>query len=310
MGTGPSGPRNSSDGSSGAVAPPPDQQALDDYADDVAPTTRQGEMLNERRERIEQHLGEEFEIVESHQFGSHTRGTMVGPVDEDSDTDVMFVLDEEAHGDYVNSENGAQNCLRKMKRALEKKYPNSRVEIDRNVVAVQFSDFTVEAAPAFRTSSDDYVIPDTYSGGKSWIRTNPRQYKNQFEAVDQARGGRLSKVARVAKKYRDNHDLPLSSYHVEVMAYDYVRRNKNKSASTEELVEGFFSELPSQISNGTSDPATGSRIDGSLSREERREAIKQARKARKCVERAREYRRDGEHNQANDEYSEAVGDDI
>jgi predicted nucleotidyltransferase len=267
-------------------------------------------MLDERRERIEQHLDEEFDIIESHQFGSHTRGTMVGPVDEDSDTDVMFVLDENAHGEYVDSENGAENCLRKMKRVLEKRYPNSRVKIDRNVVAVKFSDFTVEAAPAFKTKSDDYVIPDTYSDGKSWIRTNPRQYKNQFEAVDQARGGRLSKVARVAKKYRDNHDLPLSSYHIEVIAYDHVRRNKNKTASTEELVEGFFRELPSQISNGTSDPATGSRIDDNLSREERREAIKEARKARECVDRAREYRRNGEHEEANEEYREAVGEDI
>lgn len=309
MGTGPSSPRHSG-GGGGPVAPPPDQQSINDYADDVAPTSRQGEMLDERRERMEQHLDDEFIIVESHQFGSHTRNTMVGPVDEDSDTDVMFVLDENAHGRYIHSENGAMNCLRKMKRALEKKYPNSRVQIDRNVVAVKFSDFTVEAAPAFRTGSGDYVIPDTYSSGKSWIRTNPRQYKNQFEAVDQARGGRLSKVARVAKKYRDNHDLPLSSYHVEVMAYDYVRREKDKSTSTEELVEGFFRELPSQISNGTSDPATGSRIDGNLSREERREAIEEARKARNCVERAREYRRDGEHEKANQEYSEAVGDDI
>lgn len=310
MGTGPSGPQNSGEQDSGTVPPPADQQPLDDYADDVAPTTRQGEMLDERRERIEQHLDEEFEIIESHQFGSHTRDTMVGPVDEDSDTDVMFVLDEDVHGDYIDSENGAENCLRKMKRVLEKKYPNSRVKIDRNVVAVKFSDFTVEAAPAFMTRSGDYVIPDTYSGGKSWIRTNPRQYKNQFEAVDQARDGRLSKVARVAKKYRDNHDLPLSSYHVEVIAYDYVRRNKDKNASTEDLVEGFFSELPSQISNGTSDPATGSRIDGNLSRKERRQAIKKARKARKCVDRAREYRRDGKHEEANEEYSEAVGDDI
>ena len=166
MGTGISSPSSSGGGGGGITSGDTDQTSLDDYAEDAGPTERQGQTIDERRERLQNILEDELDIVESHQFGSFTRGTMVGPMDEDSDTDVMFVLDEDAHGQWTRGENGAKNCLRAVKRVLEQRYPNSEVSIDRNVVAVKFHDFTVEVAPAFRDGSGGYRIPDTYSGGE------------------------------------------------------------------------------------------------------------------------------------------------
>ena len=285
------------------------QTSLDDYADEVDITDRQGETIDERRQRLEDVLDEELDVEDSYQIGSHTRGTMVGPMDEDSDTDVMIVLDEQKHGQWVNSENGAKNCLEAVKRALERRYPNSDVSIDRNVVAVNFHDFTVEVAPAFR-SGGGYVIPDTYSGGRSWVHTNPRQYKNQFDAVNQARGGRLQKVARVAKKFNENNGSPVSSYHMEVMAYHHVRTHPDKTASTEELVEGFFEQLPRRISNGTREPVYGERIDSNMDPDTRREAIQTAREAREHVRRASRLRRQGNTDAADEAYGDAIGDEV
>ncbi len=286
------------------------QTSLDDYADETGPTNRQGKTINERRERLEQILEEEMEVVESHQFGSFTRGTMVGPLSEDSDTDVMFVLSRGKHGKWERGENGSRNCLRAVKRALEKRYPNSKVSIDRNVVSVQFSDFTVDVAPAFKDGTGGYKIPDTYSEGRSWVRTNPRGYKQRFEAVDNARGGKLQKVARVAKKLRENRSVPVSSYHMEVMAYDYVHNHPNKDASTEKLVEGFVEELPRRISRGTRDPVNGDRLDSNMDRSNRKEAIRKAKAARKQMRDARDRRRDGDSEGANDKYGDALGEDI
>ncbi len=286
------------------------QTSLDDYADETGPTNRQGKTINERRERLEQILEEEMEVVESHQFGSFTRGTMVGPLSEDSDTDVMFVLSREKHGKWERGENGSSNCLRAVKRALEKRYPNSNVRIDRNVVSVQFSDFTVDVAPAFKDGTGGYKIPDTYSEGRSWVRTNPRGYKQRFEAVDNARGGKLQKVARVAKKFRENRNVPVSSYHMEVMAYDYVHNHPNKNASTEELVEGFVEELPRRISRGTRDPVNGDRLDSNMDRSNRKEAIRRAKAARKQMRDARDRRQDGDSEGANEKYGDALGEDL
>jgi hypothetical protein len=286
------------------------QTSLDDYADETGPTNRQGKTINERRERLEQILEEEMEVVESHQFGSFTRGTMVGPLSEDSDTDVMFVLSREKHGKWERGENGSSNCLRAVKRALEKRYPNSKVKIDRNVVSVQFSDFTVDVAPAFKDGTGGYKIPDTYSEGRSWVRTNPRGYKQRFEAVDNARGGKLQKVARVAKKLRENRNVPVSSYHMEVMAYDHVHNHPNKDASTEELVEGFVEELPRRISRGTRDPVNGDRLDSNMDRSNRKEAIRKAKAARRQMRDARAHRRNGDNEEANEKYGDALGEDI
>lgn len=288
---------------------PEEQTSIDDYADDVGITDRQGQTIEERRERLENVLNEALDVEDSHQFGSHTRGTMVGPLDEDSDTDIMVVLAEDEHGQWARDKNGAQNCLQAVKRALEKRYPNSEVSIDRNVVQVKFHDFTAEVAPAFKRG-DGYVIPDTYSEGRSWVKTNPRQYKQQFDAVDQARGGRLKKVARVAKKFNDNHGKPVSSYHMEVMVYHHVRTHPDKNVSTEALVEGFMEQLPQRISNGTQEPVYGDRVDANMDSKERREAIKAARTARKHMRRANRLRRQGNIEAAEEAYSEALGEDI
>lgn len=306
-GPGPGGGTGS--GTSSDDEEPKEQTSLDDYADDAGITDRQGETIDERRKRLEDVLADELDVEDSHQFGSHTRGTMVGPLNEDSDTDIMVVLDEDEHGQWTRDENGARNCLQAVKRALEKRYPNSEVSIDRNVVAVKFHDFTAEVAPAFKRG-DGYVIPDTYSGGRSWVQTNPRQYKNQFDAVDQARDGRLKKVARVAKKFNENHGKPVSSYHMEVMAYHYVRTHPDKDASTEELVEGFMEQLPQRISNGTREPVYGDRVDAHMEPEERRDAIQTARTARKQMRRANRLRRQGNLGAAEEAYSEAIGEDI
>lgn len=293
-------PRNRVDG----------QTSLDEFADDAGPSDQEGRTIDERRRRIQDVLDDELDIVESHQFGSFTRGTMVGPLDENSDTDVMFVLDHDSHGEWANGKNGARNCLRAVKRALEKKYPNSDISIDRNVVAVKFHDFTVEVAPAFKDSDGGYRIPDTYSGGRSWVRTDPRGYKQRFDAVDNARNGRLKKVVRVAKKFRSNRNLPVSSYHMEVMAYNYVHYHPDNSASTEELVEGFFEQLPRRISRGSHDPVNGDRVDSNMDRSSRREAIKKAQKARKKVREAKAHRELGDSEKADEKYGEALGEEV
>ena len=282
------------------------------HADDRTITDKQGKTIDERREVLEGVIEDKLDIIESHQYGSHSRGTMTGPLTQDSDADVMFVLSEEERQKYLNGKNGAQNVLQKMKRAIENdpRYSNTEVSIDRNVVAVKYHDFTIEATPAFRDGSGGYHIPDTYQKGKSWVRTNPRQYKNMFEATNDARGGRPQKLARIAKDYNDRNGKPVSSYHMEVMAYQYARSQPHNEP-TDKLVDGFFERLPSKIRQGTTDPVyPSSRIDQNISYRKKRAAAKNARKARKHIRRAREEKEKGNTEAAREEYRKVMGDDF
>lgn len=287
------------------------EEAVDDHAEDRGITDRQAETIDERREGVEEILEDELDVVESHQYGSHSRGTMTGPVDENSDADVMFVLSDEERRRYMNDGDGARNVLRKVKRAIKNdpRYDNTEVSIDRNVVAIKYHDVTMEVTPAFRDGSGGYHIPDTYQEGRSWVRTNPRQYKNQFEASDKARGGRVKKLARIAKDYNDRNGKPVSSYHMEVMAYQFAR-SRPKDEPVDKLVDGFFERLPSKVRQGTREPVYGDRIDENMPREKKRGAISTSKKARKHIRRAKELKEQGKTEEAKEEYRKVLGDDF
>lgn len=73
-------------------------------------TELQGKTIAKRRDAILKILQEDFAIRESHLIGSFTRGTMVGPLNRDSDADVMVVLDTKEHRNWIEQENGAKKA--------------------------------------------------------------------------------------------------------------------------------------------------------------------------------------------------------
>jgi hypothetical protein len=287
------------------------EEAVEDHADERGITDRQAKTIDQRRARIEGKLEDHLDVVESHQYGSHSRGTMTGPIDENSDADVMFVLSDEERKRYKNGKDGARNVLRRFKRAIENdpRYANTEVSIDRNVVAVKYHDVTMEVTPAFRDGSGGYHIPDTYQEGRSWVQTNPRQYKNEFQASNEARGGRVEKLARIAKAYNDRRGKPVSSYHMEVMAYQYAR-TQAKDEPMDKLVDGFFERLPSKVRHGTREPVYGDLIDENIPRKKKRGAIKTAKKDRKHIRRAKKLKEEGKPEEAEKEYQKVLGDDF
>jgi hypothetical protein len=141
------------------------------------------------------------------------------------------------------------------------------------------------------------------------VRTNPRQYKNQFRATNNARGGRVEKLARVAKEYNDRNGQPVSSYHMEVMAYHYAR-SQPKDQPVDKLVDGFFERLPSKVSNGTREPVYGDRIDKGMSWKQKREAVKKSKEARKHIRRAKKLKEEGRTEEAKEKYRKVLGEDF
>lgn len=288
------------------------EEACEEEAEETHVDESEGKKVAERREEIEEILRDELSVEEQHIFGSLTRDTMVGPLDEDSDTDVMFVLDKNEHGDWADdNENGPKNCLRKVKRVLQNdpRFKDADVSIDRNVVAVKFNEFTVEVAPAFKRG-DDYEIPNTYRDGSAWVRTNPRRYKQQFNAVNENRNGNLAKLARLAKKYNESTGKQVSSYHMEVMVYDFMRTRQQGDESMSRLIEDFYEELPERLSSGTYDPATNQRVDDGLQGENREQAIADAQKAREKLREASERKRQNDDTEVKEDYKEVVNGDL
>lgn len=292
------------------------EEAYERAADDAEITSPQGEDLNEKLESIDEVLSEHFDVDERHMIGSFTRGTMVGPMQSDSDADVMYVLDRSECSHYLDQENGTQNLLQEIKRKIEgdPRYSRSEVSVDQSVVAVEYHNCTVEIVPAFpETSGDGYRIPNTYSGEQSWVRTNPRQYKSMFEATNRAHDGRLEQFVRMVKSWNESSGRPYGSYHLETMAYHHIRRQRRKAPPLSEVTESFFDHLPEFTKGGHNsgidcDPVySDQRVDSYMSAEDRKEARKKAQRAQETLKRARRLERAGKTAEAKKALKEMYG---
>lgn len=363
MGGGRSTPKPRRDGGGGAAAASggrrPGQQQLDsdnssdspheageeieeshqEHAESVTITDRQGRNMEQRKETVVGHLEDDgFHVKESSIYGSVLQGTATGPLDDETDVDILVVLDEEEHGEWAKDGKGTRNALRAVKRTLQKKYPNQEVYIDRSVVAVEFSDFKVEVTPAFEYSEannpeepgdpatvgglelpfqprgrDDpnqgYVIPDTY-GEESWTGTNPRKFQSMYEAVNKNNNGKLQQVAVTAKKWNEKNGKPVSSFHMVNMAYRYFQEDAPANASTTEHMHRFFRRLPDYMQSETREPVYQERLDKGMSSEEKRKAAKKAYNDQEKLREAKRLQERGKTEEAKQKYREVYGDDF
>jgi hypothetical protein len=306
----------------------------DCYEDHVAEsgiTDRQGKTISERRDVLVEILREDLNIEDSQLIGSFTRGTMTGPLDEDSDADVMVVLDSESHRQWIDQENGPRNCLNAIKRRIENdpRFSETEVRVNQNVVQVKYHDSTVEIAPAFRyrdvphadhprqrgfnlfnDASDGYAIPDTH-GRQSWQGTNPRKYKQMFEARDEAHNGRVSGLTRAMKKWTENNDVPVRSYHMETMVYNYFedksRRGERVPDSYEELTRDFMDTMSGSVRQPTKEPVYGEQVDSGMNKKDRRRAADQAAEAAQKLKEAKRLKEEGDVEAAKKKLNEVHG---
>lgn len=308
--------------------------SYENYSEKVDITSRQKKTISERRDNIISILKENLDIKESSLIGSFTRGTMTGPIDENSDADILLVLDSETHGNWAEQEKGPRNALNAIKRHIsnEPQFSDTPVNVRRNVVQVRYSDVTVEIAPAFdydqvphadspkgglfgmfQDTSDGYAIPDTH-GEHSWQGTNPRKYKKMFQATDRTHDGRLSDLTRTMKKWKDEEDLPVRSYHMEILVYNYFE-DKAKTGdevpeSYEKLTQEFMDELSVRIKESAEEPVYGESVDKGTSRKERKEISKRAKEAKKKLDEAQELRKAGKEEEAKEKLKEVHGENF
>lgn len=297
------------------------EECYEEFVDDVRITDLQGETIASRRDVIEDILRDDLGIEESQLIGSFTRDTMVGPLAQDSDADVMIVLDAERHREWIEQENGPQNCLRAIKRRIENdpRFSDTEVKIDQNAVCVQYHDSTIEVVPAFRYSevphadhpsgilrvfsdtTDGYAIPDTH-GRQSWMGTNPRRYKQMFDARNSAHDGKVAGLTRAMKTWAENNNVSVRSYHMEIMVYNHFEEKAQSGQpvpeSYEECVRDFVDTLPTRVRTGTREPVYDERVDSGMRRRDRREASQQAKQMRDALHEASRLRREGNHEEA------------
>lgn len=169
-----------------------------------------------------------FEAHRAHRAGIETRLDLWLGVKE------MFETGSLKHGtgvryysdaDFIVSLKGERpmstTSLNKVKDALQDRYPSTTIVIRRPAVVCRFKggDETVEVVPAFAADSG-YWIPDPKEGG--WMLTHPKDHNAYVNTVNTKHSGGAKKLARLAKMWKYQRNVPVSSCYLEMRAAKYA----------------------------------------------------------------------------------------
>ena len=190
--------------------------------------------ISARYKRITKQLNKDFwntESETSHSLyvGSYGRDTAASGV---SDLDVAFTLPNSVYHKYdAYTSNGQSALLQAVKESVGRTYANTYLGADGQVVALNFTDgIRFEILPVFVNSANTFTFADSNNGG-SWKTCDPRAEMAAFSARDSVANGNLKAIGRMARIWRDKHDVPMSGMLIDTLAYqliaDWVHRDKS-----------------------------------------------------------------------------------
>lgn len=128
--------------------------------------------------------------------------------------------------DYFASMKGfrpsSDTALYNVKRALQDRYPNTTIQIRKPTVKCLFANGTevVEVCPAYPADGGGYWIPDPRDG--DWMKSHPKDHNAFVNEANLKHDGGAKKLARLAKLWKYQRSVPISSCYLEMRAAKYA----------------------------------------------------------------------------------------
>lgn len=181
------------------------------------------------------------------QVGSFGRKTGINGI---SDLDMLYIMPKGKWDDYKD---GKQlKLLQDAKSAILKRYPSTKVRVDRLVVTVTYTNFQIEVQPVFEQDDRSYLYPDTKNGG-SWKTTKPREEMEAFADMDSAKNANLRRLCKMARAWRNQHGVAMGGLLVDTLAYKFLDQTSEYDSRGYDFYDWlsrdffkFLSELPKQ----------------------------------------------------------------
>lgn len=198
-------------------------------------------------------LNKEFRDTESKeanslQVGSFGRKTGIKGI---SDLDMLYIMPK-SKWDTYNTAGGQLKLLEDSRDAILKRYPKTKVRVDRLVVTVTYHNFHVEVQPVFEQDDQCYKYPDTKNGG-GWKITKPREEMEAVADLDLDKNGNLRRLCKMMRAWKNKHGVGMGGLLIDTLAYNFLSGTTdydNKSyLYYDELSRDFLkflSELPDQ----------------------------------------------------------------
>ena len=191
-------------------------------------------VISTRYKNITRRLNTDFwnttsETSHSLYVGSYGRNTAIEGF---SDLDMIFELPSSLYQQYNDYEgNGQSALLQAVKKSIEKRYSDTSIGADGQVILVSFSDgITFEVVPAFINDDDSYTYPDTNDGGR-WRKTDP---KPEIEAIRNRNNDcneNLVPLCKMMRAWKSKRNVSMGGLLVDTLAYQFIDDWKYKSES-------------------------------------------------------------------------------
>lgn len=225
-------------------------EMFSDFVSNLAITNK--ETISARYGEITSALNKQFRDTESKtantlQVGSFGRRTGINGI---SDLDMLYIMPKSKWDDYKN---GKQlRLLQDTKAAILKRYPSTKVRVDRLVVTVTYTNFHIEVQPVFEQGDRSYLYPDTKNGG-SWKTTRPREEMDAIAQMDADKNGNLRRLCKMVRAWRNKHGVAMGGLLIDTLTYNFLNQTvdyDNRGYTFYDwLSRDFFkylSELPKQ----------------------------------------------------------------
>lgn len=191
----------------------------------LTPTKTETDAAKKHRASIEACLKTNFGLLRFFRTGSFGNGTSIQGY---SDVDYFASIPRE------KLKQNSSLTLVALQKALDARFPNTGVKIDKPAVVVPFgndpSEIT-EIVPADFITKDSfdkyhYDMPN-YSGG--WMRSSPDAHKFYVNYYDDSQhfNGKLKKLIRFVKAWKYYREAPISSFYLEMFVAKYASTEKS-----------------------------------------------------------------------------------
>lgn len=211
------------------------------------------ETISDRYGELTSALNKQFRDTESKnantlQVGSFGRKTGINDI---SDLDMLYIMPKTKWDEY-NKTGGQLKLLQDAKDAILKRYPSTKVRVDRLVVTVTYTNFHVEVQPVFEQDDQSYKYPDTKNGG-SWKITKPREEMEAVANLDEAKNSNLRRLCKMARAWKNRHGVAMGGLLIDTLSYNFLDSTSEYDTKSylyyDCLSRDFFkylSELPEQ----------------------------------------------------------------
>lgn len=216
------------------------------------------------------------------QVGSFGRNTGINGI---SDLDMLYIMPK-TKWDTYNKVGGQLKLLQDTKEAILKRYPTTKVRVDRLVVTVTYTNFHVEVQPVFEQDDKSYKYPDTKNGG-TWKFTKPKEEMTAIADLDALKNSNLRRLCKMARAWKNKHGVGMGGLLIDTLAYNFLSSTSDydsRSYSFYDWLNRDFFKYLSELPEQTEYAAPGSRQRVRVKRKFQRRAKKAYELCLKAIE--------------------------